>query len=151
MKDIKKGLEQRMTTAYSVCKTHFLQADKKEKELWKNREKRVDKWKRQCYYKIRREKVVEMRLKNLKRKLKRCWQTTKHMILYQSCVERYNTEPWQINSNATLKILNKELFREQNLNKVNERLNLARVNFDQRSKLKHESLILAQDERWRRA
>lgn len=34
----------------------------------KNREKRVDKWKRQCYYKIRREKAVKMRLKNLKRK-----------------------------------------------------------------------------------
>ena len=125
--------------------------------LWSNKisteqyKKVLTKNERDDMIRFHREKVVEMRLKNLKRKLKRCWQTTKHMILYQSCVERYNTEPWQINSNATLKILNKELFREQNLNKVNERLNLARVNFDQRSKLKHESLILAQDERWRRA
>ena len=125
--------------------------------LWSNKisteqyKKGVDKERAGWYDKIPPRKSGEDEIEKSQKKIKRCWQTTKHMILYQSCVERYNTEPWQINSNATLKILNKELFREQNLNKVNERLNLARVNFDQRSKLKHESLILAQDERWRRA
>ena len=98
-----------------------------------------------------REKVVEMRLKNLKRKNKKVLTNGKtHDIiseLRREIQHRTLTNKQQCNPENS----KKELFREQNLNKVNERLNLARVNFDQRSKLKHESLILAQDERWRRA
>ena len=107
-----------------------------------------------------------------KKVLKSCWQTEKHMILYQSCVwelrrqrmsakcEAFRIDPWQINSNATLKIPTgyrhwklylKRKFRtkfkekSENTTKKVSQWKLAGQT------LKYESLILAQDERWRRA
>ena len=60
-------------------------------------------------------------------------------------------ELWQINSNATLKILIKMVWFDHEL----EIQNKTKVNFWKANvfwnKIKHESLILAQDERWRRA
>ena len=66
-----------------------------------------------------------------------------------------NAEPWQIHSNATLKdskwIFQRTVTRitTQKNSKPVERLEDAREFW--KDKLKHESLILAQDERWRRA
>ena len=81
--------------------------------------------------------------------------------------KKSGAEPWQINNNATLKIPNgsekrkfraypREEIQEQPKNSNSESLNKKfkkrkQARYSGRNKFQHESLILAQDERWRRA
>ena len=64
--------------------------------------------------------------KKLKKVLKKCWQCKTRMILYQSCVKQeQHKAPWQINSNATLKILEQSSWNSKKFQK-NETINPSR-------------------------